>query len=193
MQPTVYIIRHGQTDWNAIRRLQGQTEISMNGFGKSQVQSNAEKLAELALNFCRFDFISSPISRARETMHIIRQKLDLPKDDYQVDERLKELNYGEFSSHTWDELRQTRLNDVTQRFNNSWNYVIPKGECYAMLSKRVLSWFHELERDTIVTAHAGVSRVLQGYFAKCNENEVAFLEAPQDRILVLQGEQMSWL
>ena len=55
-----------------------------------------------------------------------------------------------------------------------------------MLSRRVLNWFHELERDTIVAAHAGVSRVLQGHFSQFPEKDVAFLEAPQDRVLVLQ-------
>ena len=187
------MIRHGQTDWNAKGRLQGQTEIPMNSYGKSQVAGNAEKLAVLPENLKNFDYVSSPISRARETMQIVRTTLGLPKDDFRIDDRLKELDYGDFSRHTWDELRAKRPQDVVSRYDNSWAYVIPKGECYAMLSKRVLSWFHELERDTVVAAHAGVSRVLQGYLKKHQEQDIAFLEAPQDRILVLDNEEVSWL
>ncbi len=193
MTPTLYMIRHGQTPWNANRRLQGQTEIHMNEFGRSQVLANARKLTKLPGDPRRFDFVSSPICRARQTMQIIRQTLDLPEQDYRVDDRLKELHYGEFAAHTWDELRQSRPDDVMERFDHSWDYVIPKGECYAMLSKRVLNWFHEMQSDTILAAHAGVSRVLQGYFAKCPENDIAFLDAPQDRILVIQGEEINWL
>ncbi len=193
MKPTLYLIRHGQTDWNAKGRLQGQTDIPMNALGKSQVEGNAKKLSELSADLQSFDFVSSPINRARETMKLIRKSLGLPIEDFQMDDRLKELNYGEFSSHTWEELREARPQDVMDRFDDTWGYVIPAGECYAMLSKRVLDWFHELERDTIVAAHAGVSRVLQGYFAKCPENYVAFLDAPQDRVLVIHGQEVSWL
>jgi probable phosphoglycerate mutase len=193
MTPTIYMIRHGQTDWNAKKRLQGQTEIPMNDLGKSQVLGNAKKLCALSENPGDFDFVSSPICRARETMMIIRETLGLPRDEYRVDDRLKELNYGEFSGHTWDELRQTRPAEALQRYDSSWTYVIPKGECYAMLSKRVLNWFHEIERDTIVAAHAGVSRVLQAHFGKYPDNDVAFLDAPQDRILVLHDNETGWL
>ncbi len=193
MKSSLYLIRHGQTDWNAKGRLQGQTDIPMNDFGRSQVANNARKLANLSADLRQFDFVASPIARACETMHIIRKTVGLPVKDFQTDDRLKELNYGEFSQHTWDELRQLRPADVMERFDNSWSYVIPAGECYAMLSERVLNWFFELKRDTIVAAHAGVSRVLQGHFAKCPENYVAFLEAPQDRILVIKEDQISWL
>ena len=193
MGPTIYIVRHGQTDWNAKRRLQGQTEIHMNDLGRSQVIGNAEKLARLSRDPLSFDFVSSPICRARETMIIIRETLGLPRDDYRTDDRLKELNYGDFSSYTWEELRNKRPQDVINRFDNSWTYVIPKGECYAMLSKRVLNWFHEVKRDTIVAAHAGISRVLQGYFSQYPEKDIAFLEAPQDRVLVLHDNEVSWL
>ena len=193
MKPTLYLIRHGQTDWNARGRLQGQTDIPMNALGKSQVEGNAKKLRELSVDLHSFDFVSSPINRARETMMLIRNSLGLPVEDFQMDDRLKELNYGEFASHTWEELREARPQDVMDRFDDTWGYVIPSGECYAMLSKRVLNWFFELERDTIVAAHAGVSRVLQGHFAKCPENYVAFLDAPQDRVLVIQGHEISWL
>ncbi len=193
MKHTVYLIRHGQTDWNANRRLQGQTEVPMNDFGRSQVRANAEKLARLCNNPHHCDFVSSPIRRARETMRIIRHRFGLPPDDFRIDDRLKELDYGEFSTHTWEELRRTRPLDVMQRFDNSWRYVIPKGECYAQLSKRVLKWFFEVKRDSIVTAHAGVSRVLQGHFANIPENDVAFLKAPQDQILVLRNGEIDWL
>ncbi len=165
----------------------------MNSYGRSQVRGNADKLTQLHDELHKFDFISSPIFRARDSMEIIRETLGLAKQDYHLDERLKELNYGEFSTHTWEELRRSRPQDVMQRFDDPWSYVIPKGECYAMLSKRVLNWLHDLKRDTIVTAHAGISRVIQAHFSNCPEHMIAFLEAPQDRILVIEDGEISWL
>ncbi|MCF6198553.1 MAG: histidine phosphatase family protein [Hyphomicrobiaceae bacterium] len=192
--PIIYLVRHGQTDWNAHRRLQGQTEIPMNDYGRSQVIANAHKLAAVMDDPDIFNYVSSPISRARETLQILQQTLGLPADNIQIDDRLKELHYGEFASHTWEELREIRPDDVMQRFDNSWDYVIPRGECYAQLSRRVLNWLAEIEQDTVVAAHAGVSRVLQAHFSQHpHRNEVAFLQAPQDRILVIKDEQISWL
>jgi len=192
--PTIYFVRHGQTEWNAHRRLQGQTEIPMNDFGRSQVIANAHKLATAMDDPDIFDYVSSPISRACETLQILQQTLGLPTGNIQIDDRLKELHYGEFTSHTWEELRKIRPDDVMQRFDNTWDYVIPRGECYAQLSRRVLSWLHEVKKDTVVAAHAGVSRVLQAHFSQHpHKNEVAFLQAPQDRILVIKNEQISWL
>ena len=150
----------------------------MNDYGKTQVIGNAEKLASLPDDLEHFDFVSSPISRARETMEIVRQTLGLPKKEYSVDDRLKELDYGEFSRHTWDELRELRPHDVTSRYDNSWTYVIPKGECYAMLSKRVLSWFHELERDTVVAATL-VSAVFCKDISKSTRNRTSLFSKPR--------------
>ena len=72
-----------------------------------------------------------------------------------------------------------RPDDVMQRFDNTWDYVIPRGECYAQLSRRVLSWLHEVKQDTVVAAHAGVSRILQAHYSQHpHKNEVAFLQRP---------------
>jgi probable phosphoglycerate mutase len=193
MGVTIYLLRHGQTDWNAKGRLQGQVDIEMNDFGRAQVAANARKLKARLENAGSFDFVSSPIGRTTQTMEILRKGLDLPITDYGTDERLKELDYGEFSGHTWAELRRTRPLDVAARFDNPWTCVVPRGECYGALAARVLDWYESVERDTIVTTHAGISRILQAHLMGTPGREVAFLEAPQDRILVLHGKQMSWL
>src|SRR5690606_32679256 len=71
-QTTIYFVRHGQTDWNAEGRLQGQEDTSLNDLGRSQATGNGERLAELIPDASLFDFVSSPLWRTRETMERVR-------------------------------------------------------------------------------------------------------------------------
>ena len=61
MLPLVYFVRHGQTDWNAEHRLQGQADIHLNALGRRQAERNGAKLAELIARPAEFDFVASPL------------------------------------------------------------------------------------------------------------------------------------
>ena len=95
---TVYFIRHGQTDWNAAGRLQGQRDVPLNATGLGQAESVAERLKAVAgdsLSEARF--VASPLQRTRQTMEVLRARLDLAPQDYAVDAPVKEINFG-----TWE-------------------------------------------------------------------------------------------
>ena len=65
----IYVIRHGQTDWNAERRLQGQKDIPINAIGREQARQNGIALAAvLKGEDTEFYFVASPLGRTRETM-----------------------------------------------------------------------------------------------------------------------------
>ena len=61
---TIYFVRHGQTDWNAERRFQGQLDIPLNDTGRAQAARNGAALARVIGDSAGFDFVSSPLSRA---------------------------------------------------------------------------------------------------------------------------------
>ena len=79
--PTLYFIRHGETDWNAVSRLQGQQDIPLNAVGRRQAAHCGDVMRELFARDHRqadeFDFVASPLSRARETMELVRAGLGL--------------------------------------------------------------------------------------------------------------------
>ena len=63
MLPLVYFVRHGQTDWNAEHRLQGQADVPLNALGRAQAERNGRRLAELIADPTGFDFVASPLYR----------------------------------------------------------------------------------------------------------------------------------
>ena len=83
----LYMVRHGQTDWNLGNRIQGQYDISLNGTGRIQARELAEKLARFNIEY----IISSDLSRAVETAQIIGNKLKIGID---YDARLREYDFG---------------------------------------------------------------------------------------------------
>lgn len=85
----LYLVRHGETDWNAQRRIQGRTDIPLNDTGRAQARRAGELLARREWDAV----ITSPLSRAVETGAIIAAELGLPVPD--VDDRLVERDYGE--------------------------------------------------------------------------------------------------
>jgi broad specificity phosphatase PhoE len=102
MLPLVYFVRHGQTDWNAEHRLQGQADIDLNELGRAQAGRNGRKLAELIDQPGDFDFVASPLSRTRYTMELVRAAMGLPPGGYRTDARLVEVHFGDWQGHTFE-------------------------------------------------------------------------------------------
>ena len=186
--PTIYLVRHGQTDWNAEDRLQGQIDMPINAKGRSQAKCNGETLARLTGAPGRFDFVASPLGRTRETMEIIRDVLGMKPDSYRTDDLLKEIHFGEWQGRTWDELRAERPDEIAARFDDPWNTVAPGagGESFAMLSVRAVGWLGTVTRDTVAVTHGGVIRCVKEYIEKLPQNEIPHIDIPQDRIYAVK-------
>ncbi len=189
----IYFIRHGQTDWNVIRRKQGQTNVPLNNFGREQAKRNGIELKKiLTKDLSAYDFVSSPLCRTRETMEIVRTELGLAAKGYRTDERLMEINYGKWQGNTWDELRQKVPEQVHARFTDPWNTTAPEGENYAQLSSRTLDWLSEIRQDTIVVGHGGINRCLRGFLEGHEPHKIPSIEVPQDKIMRIAGNTIKW-
>lgn len=193
--PTIYFVRHGQTDWNAEWRLQGQIDIPINDKGRAQAKRNGEKLAETLDDPQAYRYVASPLSRTRETMEIVRGGLGLPANGFDFDDLLKEIHFGDWQGSTWDELREREPEAIAARFDDPWNTVSPGdgGESYAMLSDRALSWLDSVREDTVVVSHGGINRCLRGRLEGLTEEEITRLKVPQDKVMVIKGGTVDWI
>jgi probable phosphoglycerate mutase len=166
--PLFYFIRHGETDWNAERRLQGRRDIPLNDRGRRQAAQCGDTLRDLIAGHGKapadFAFVSSPLSRASETMDIMRGVLGLPAAGYAIEPRLAELSFGRWEGRTYREIGAEDRQVLKVRERDKWNFRPPDGESYADLLARVQAWHGGVTGDIVVTAHGGVARVVMVMF-----------------------------
>lgn len=194
----LYVIRHGQTDWNAEGRLQGQQDIELNALGRRQATGNGEKLAELLGDSVdSFDFIASPLSRTRETMERVRAAMALDPKAYRTDERLVELSFGDWEGFTIPQMHAISADKVFARNIGKWDFIPPgeRAESYEILSWRVGSWLQSVDRPTVCVSHGGVVRSIFRLIGEVPPADAADLGIPQDRILRVETDtrQLDWL
>jgi probable phosphoglycerate mutase len=190
---TLYVVRHGETDWNAELRYQGQTDIPLNAIGRRQSARNGDALRALMPGLGQADFVASPLGRARETMRIVRDRLGLDPDGYRVDNRLMELSYGAWEGQLQSDLPRIDPAGLAARAEDPFRWRPEGGESYADLLARTVDWLAGLERDTVIASHGGISRCLRAHLLDLDPASIPCLESPQDRVLVLKGGTMAWL
>jgi broad specificity phosphatase PhoE len=183
---TLYFIRHGQTGWNASRRIQGQIDSDLNDTGRGQAAQNGRTLKRLGLDLGSLDFVASPLKRTSETMEIVRENAGLERSGYRTDDRLKEIHFGHWQGHYWPEVPSVDPEGHAARTADPFNWRPEGGESYADLTKRCAAWFDQLEDDTVCVSHGGVSRVLRGHVGNHEPDAITELPVPQDRVLVFR-------
>ena len=193
--PTLYYVRHGLTDWNSARRLQGHRDIPLNERGREQAVKSAMILRELLTRDGRtpadYDYVSSPLVRASETMDIIRKTLGLAPAGYQVDPRLIEIGFGEWEGLTYADVRKRDKDIVAKREGNKWLFCPPGGESYDQLAVRMGAWHAALRADTVVSAHGGTGRALLAVLGIGPREEVVHHEIDQGVVYVLRGRTLT--
>ncbi len=189
--PVLYYIRHGQTDWNAELRFQGRRDIPLNDIGRNQADENGKKLAGILGTGDDFRFVSSPLSRARETMHLVREAMGLPIEDYETDERLLEISYGDLEGITQMEMKKTNRSRYRYRKDNPWTFRPIGGESHRDVVARISDWYNDLDGQYIVTAHGAIGRVLRYHLLGLDSHTAARFPFPQDKILRIstKGEE----
>lgn len=185
---TLYFLRHGQTDWNAEARLQGQLDIPLNETGRAQARRNGAVLARLIADPATLDFVASPLVRATETMEIVRIALGLPPQGYRTEPALREIHFGLWQGRTWAKLKADDAEAVAARAADPWSWIAPGegGESLAMVQERVCVWLAGIRRDTVIVAHGGVKRCLRRHIERLSPADALRLEVPQDKVMVVR-------
>jgi probable phosphoglycerate mutase len=162
--PTIYYIRHGETDWNVEGRLQGGINTPLNDLGRKQAAHAGRVLADLFARHGRatsdLGFVASPLQRARHTMDLVRRELKLPSGGYALDDRLREIGYGHWEGSTLAQMQASDPDLFATRQTDKWTVPPPGGESYASVQIRMRDWYDSLQADTVAVAHGGTARAL---------------------------------
>jgi probable phosphoglycerate mutase len=162
--PIIYYIRHGETPWNAEGRFQGSKDIPLNDKGRTQATAAGHILRDLIGRTARqphhFGYVSSPLSRARMTMDLLRGSLGLPAEGYAVEHRLREIGWGDWEGKTVPEMEAHDPATFAARRKDRWNVTAPNGETYAQVTARLHAWLDGVKEDMVAVAHGGTMRAL---------------------------------
>lgn len=154
----LYLIRHGETEYNKLKKNQGQIDIPLNEYGRELARKTGEGLADVPFDLC----FCSPLSRARKTAELILEGRNVP---IITDQRLIEISFGRYEGRcwnpeTWDE---EMPKDFQCFFTKPAQYVAPDdGESLEKLRARTGAFLREIctkeeyRNDTIlVSTHGG--------------------------------------
>ncbi len=194
--PPFLFIRHGETDWNAEGRLQGQLDIPLNATGRKQATEAGRRAAALLRARGRdpaaVPFVVSPLGRTRDTAERVRTAMGLPPHGYGTDDRLKEFTFGAWEGLTWRDLAVRDRPRLTARRRDKWRFVPPDGESYAMLAERVRPWLATLEEGSVVVSHGGVARTLMVMLGGLSTEAAPETEILQGRVLCFEKGRYRW-
>lgn len=150
MVPDLWVMRHGETEWNVVRRMQGRSDSALTPRGRAQAARQAELVA--GIDAAR---LASPQGRARESARIV-----FGGRPYATDPRLAEICVGDWTGRIADELRA----EAPAAFAGAplgWYDHAPGGEGFAGLRARVRAFLADLDRPAIVITHGVTLRVIR--------------------------------
>ena len=183
----IYLCRHSETEWNRENRLQGHLDSNLTLEGRHQAKRLGQTLKVTVNEIEKFTVICSPLPRTRVTAEIICTKIGRDPSNIIFDDRLIEISWGEWESHTRIEIERRWPGIYEKRRKNKWEFKPPNGESYAMLNKRVEEWLKNLsEHDRlIVVTHGATGRVIRQIYGKMSTGTAIKLSEPQDAFFLL--------
>lgn len=160
----ILVTRHGQTNWNVLKKVQGQTDIELNDIGRQQAEETGELIRNEKIDL----IITSSLKRAKETAEIINKNFKVTIIE---DNRLMERKFGKSEGLTKNDIKM--LKESNPELNDVWNYNrnIDFGDMEKMqdFCNRIYNFLDDItknykEKNILLVTHGGVSAVIECYF-----------------------------
>ena len=162
----IYVIRHGETEWNSQDRVLGRTDIPLNEVGRSQAAAAAAKASELQIG----RILTSPLSRAYETARIVSSAIGARLE---ICDALIEMDFGLHEG-------QPRKDPSYQKAKRDYFARYEGGESFFDVVARIYPLIAELEvsgENVLLSTHNGICRVICSYYEDMgNEAFVSFAQ-----------------
>jgi broad specificity phosphatase PhoE len=190
---TLYFARHGQTEANLAQRFSGEKDTPLTALGHEQAREIGEVLKRELGAKPSLACVSSPLARARATMEIARQALELPADGYSIDPRIQEIDLGRWDQLTEAEARALDPAYFDRRAKDKWHVPALGGEDYASVAARLTAWIADIKTDTFAVSHGAATRILRGLFLGLEAAQMSALSEPQGVVFRVRGSDVTQL
>ena len=173
------LVRHGQSEWNALGLWTGWTDVGLTKQGKKEAKLAAKHLHDIEIHAAH----TSKLKRAKETLHEIKKVLKLAHIPTTEHEALNERNYGHLTGKNKWEIQKKHGEEQFKKWRRSWDHPIPGGESLKDVYHRVIPYFEEKiltdlkkGKNVIVAAHGNSLRALVKHLEQIPDHEVPYLE-----------------
>lgn len=185
----VYVLRHGQTEWNVAGRLQGHGDSPLTRHGRVQARHMGVALAA-CLESGVVDLVTSPLGRALQTAEIVMCALQHLTVEWRTDERLREIGVGEWQGRTQEDVTGHERPDLAGR-ESDWFLEAPGSESLAAFAARVGSFLADqpLRRPLVLVCHGQTGMMLRGLHCGLTPSEALRLDQPQNAFYRLAGRR----
>jgi broad specificity phosphatase PhoE len=161
----IYLVRHGETAWNAEGRQQGRLDSPLTGKGVAQARAAGRMLQHAVRGTPGIVVQTSPLGRARQTAALICEQLDVAAGAIVVSPLLIEHDLGAWQGLTFAEIDTLYPGARRQREADKWAYRVKDGESYALASERARCWLSQCVAPVVIAVtHEMISRTIQGAY-----------------------------
>lgn len=178
----LFVVRHGQTEWNKIGRKQGHGDSPLTALGESQAHEIGRALKSKLDLDKGLEIVSSPLGRAKATAKIVTDVLGLNSESIRYEPLLKEGSFGAWEGSDDLTIRRDYPDQWQQRESNKWDYRIPDGESHVDLCIRAQQFFDSLSGASVklVITHQMMSRCLQHVYSNGQQETSLKIFHPQN-------------
>ncbi|HHG3185369.1 TPA: histidine phosphatase family protein [Vibrio parahaemolyticus] len=189
MTRRIFVLRHGETEFNADKKLQGHCNSSLTSKGSDQARRVGTTLKQYVENR-PFRVYSSTLGRALQTSQIVCEELNYSYENLNKEPRLKEFSLGEWEQRTIPSLEQEIPNLLAQ---NDWYLQAPNCETYESVRERLSSWLSDVahDEDIVVVSHGLTGIVLRGLLLGMDYTQVWQQDLPQDAFFIVEDGRIT--
>ncbi|HIF9376456.1 TPA: histidine phosphatase family protein [Photobacterium damselae] len=186
----LYLLRHGQTQFNAEKRLQGHCNSALTEKGQQQATAVGCSLAKEIEDTSGWVIYSSPLGRAMETATIVAKQLGMDPNDIHQDARLMEYNLGDWEQQ---EIPQLVQQNPTLLDKPDWYLTAPNAETFDQVCTRLAAFLDDssVPDSIIVVSHGLTGATLRGLYSQMSYPQVWQQDLPQDAYFLLSHQQIT--
>ncbi len=186
------LLRHGESEWNALGIWTGQTDIEMTAKGLEEARRAAEKIAHIEIHVCH----TSPLSRAQRTLKEIKKHLQGYDWPTFIHEALTERHYGEYTGKNKWEVRDLLGEERFMLLRRSWDHPVPGGETLKDVHARIVPYFEQQilpslkeGKNALISFHGNSMRALVKYLEDISEEEIPLLEIATGEVYLYEFDE----
>lgn len=186
------LVRHGQSEWNALGLWTGQEDVHLTDQGRAEARQAAEHLRDITLH----KGYASNLVRTQQTLEEIKNALNHTELDTTYHASLTERHYGDYQTKNKWEIKDAIGEEAFTKLRRSWDHPVPNGETLKDVHGRVLPYYEQTilsdlkeGNNVIVAAHGNSLRALMKHLEEVDDDHVHELEIGTGEVVMYEIDE----